>query len=369
MKPPPGLYLRPGNPIWQIRFRGAPHGKLQRGDHRISTHTEDLKVAAKLLKDKVREWENLKKGIPGWIPPSAERITVNQLVDSVIANAKTRRLKGVRQTEVHAKHIRAEFGPRRAVGVNTEAIDAYIEKRRTEKAAEATINHELEILRRGYRLLKITSRAPDVPKLIGNVREGFWERAQFEQFVTELPSELLRDVWRFAYFTGMRKGEILALDWSGFDKETRTLRLHGKASKTGRGRVIPIGSWPELSEVVERRLSARRLDCPLIFHSGGHRVGNFSETTERVLRRAGLQGLCFHDLRRSAARTMLLAGVPQAVAMKITGHETDSMFRRYAIVDEAAISVALGKRAAYEATLPTGSNGPEAVVDFPKARV
>jgi integrase len=362
------LYRRPGNPIWQIRFRGPKHGKLQRGDYRMSCHTEDRKKAEKMLADKVREWQNLKHGIPGFIPPSAERITVNQLVDSVIANSKTRRLKGVRQTEVHAKHIRSEFGHRRAVGVSTEAIDAYIGKRRTEKAAEATINRELEILRRGYRLLKLTSRAPDVPKLVGNVREGFWERAQFERFVAELPSELLRDFWRFGYATGMRLGEIKALDWSGYDRETRTLRLHGKASKTGRARVIPIGSWPELSEVVERRLAARRLDSPLVFHSKGHGVGNFYETMGRALLRAELHGLTFHDLRRTAARNMLLAGVPQAVAMKITGHTTDSMFRRYAIVDEAVISAALGKRAAYEATLPTTStNGPK-VMDFPRER-
>lgn len=54
-------------------------------------------------------------------------------------------------------------------------------------------------------------------------------------------------------------------------------------------------------------------------------------------------GRIFHDLRRTAARNMVSAGVAPQVAMRITGHRTDAMFRRYAIVDEDQKRQALAK--------------------------
>jgi len=70
---------------------------------------------------------------------------------------------------------------------------------------------------------------------------------------------------------------------------------------------------------------------------------DFRKARNTACKRAGVGHRLLHDLRRTASRDMLAAGMPQAVAMKITGHRTDSIFRRYAIVNEEQKREALAK--------------------------
>jgi integrase len=65
---------------------------------------------------------------------------------------------------------------------------------------------------------------------------------------------------------------------------------------------------------------------------------------------AGTPGRMPHDFRRTAVRNLERAGVPRSVAMKLTGHKTESVYRRYAIVSETDLSVGVAKLAALHAT-------------------
>ena len=109
--------------------------------------------------------------------------------------------------------------------------------------------------------------------------------------------------------------------------------------------------------MIKRRVAERRPGCSLIFHRDGKPVGDFWCTFRRACDRAKLRAITFHDFRRTAVRNMVRAGVPEAVAMAISGHRTRSMFDRYNITSERDLADAMAKRAAYEATLPAAGFG------------
>lgn len=75
--------------------------------------------------------------------------------------------------------------------------------------------------------------------------------------------------------------------------------------------------------------------CPLVFHRNGERIRYFRAAWANACKAAGCPDALIHDMRRSAVRTFERAGVPRSVAMAIVGHKTESIYRRYAIVDEA----------------------------------
>jgi Phage integrase family len=80
-----------------------------------------------------------------------------------------------------------------------------------------------------------------------------------------------------------------------------------------------------------------------VFHRHGRQVKDFRGAWATAGKAAGMPDLLFHDLRRSAVRNLVSAGVDERVAMMITGHRTRTVFDRYRIVDEDEISAALAK--------------------------
>jgi integrase-like protein len=116
-------------------------------------------------------------------------------------------------------------------------------------------------------------------------------------------------------------------------------------------------------KIMERRLQARRLDSPWIFHrvckgKPGQQVYDITGPWSQALKAARLpEGRLFHDLRRSAVRTLVKAGVDRAQAMKVSGHKTEAMFKRYAdIFTEEETAAALLQAEAYLDAQPTERN-------------
>jgi len=183
-----------------------------------------------------------------------------------------------------------------------------------------------------------------------------------------LPS-YLKPYVSFAYKVGWRDSEISGLTWNKVDLDQRTVRLEAGETKNKSGRLIYLDD--ELLEMFRQQYDARKRSgklCPYVFpnESGTGPIKDFRGTWNKACRDTGLgygyktsaeyvaewkdklaAGPILHDFRRTAVRNMVRSGVPERVAMMISGHKTRSVFDRYNIVSEADLKLAAEKQEAY----------------------
>ena len=162
-------------------------------------------------------------------------------------------------------------------------------------------------------------------------RQGFFEHHEYVAVRRHLPAPY-QDVLDFAYYSGWRRREILGLRWEEVDITGRVVRLSPERSKTRIGRVLPISA--PLAEVLQRRLTIRSNANPLVFGRDHVTVRGWRKAWPLACGAAGVPGRILHDCRRTTARNLVRAGIPERVAMILTGHQTRSVFDRYHIVNE-----------------------------------
>lgn len=305
--------------------------------------------ALRFLRDRRRELDGGR-----FLGPQEEKITVVGLLDALHKHQEAKKLKSLRKIASHSKPLREFFALRRAVEVTPELVDRYKAKRREAGRAPATINRELEVLKHAYRLAvkhrRISAgRVPDIEYLrVDNVRQGFFTMTEVERLLPHLEADL-QDFVRWCAFTGMRKGEAAAMEWSILDRSgpTWVLNLPWYISKINESRVLPLAGTAR--SIIERRLAARRLGCEWIFHrtskgQPGQPVKAFDKAWRNALKAAKLpKDRLFHDLRRSAVRNLIRAGVDPLQAMAVSGHRTRSIFDRYNITAPEEVAAAMLK--------------------------
>jgi integrase len=323
-------------------------------EYRESTGTTDEKQAKKALRLRLQEVANDKAGIQAFTPGS-QRLRVNDLLDELAQDYRVRAKLSATVTS-HLKRIREQFGNERATQLDAKTIDTYIAEQLEQGVAPATINRGTQLLSQAYNLALLRGRLtkkPHIRKLPEkNVRQGFFEHDQFTAIINELP-EHLRDYCRFAYLTGWRRGECTSLTWEDVDQRARLIHLRPERSKNGHARKVALEG--ELWEIIQRRWNDRTTTRKngattmprYVFHRDGHPIGEFKKSWSTACTAAGLGHKLFHDLRRTAIRNMVRAGVPENVAMKISGHRTRAVFDRYNITDERDLRDAMKKTQAY----------------------
>jgi integrase len=322
------------------RFRESS-GSLNRAD------------AVKLLKRRIGE-----AGQGRVLGPQAEKTTLKQLAQMLLDDYRINARRSMKRVKASVGHLLSFFGEELALDITADRIASYVAYRQDEKAAPATINRELAALKRAFRLGekvgKIIQR-PEVSMLReDNRRKGFFEAEEYRAVLEHLPEEL-KPVIQTAYITGWRiASEILTRQKHHINLEAEWLRLEPGETKNGEGRNFPL--TPELREVLERQLKktkgleqATGRIIPWLFHRDGKPIRDFRWAWEAACKAAGVPGRIPHDFRRTAVRNLERAGVPRSAAMAMVGHRTESIYRRYAIADEAMLKEGAVKLAAFHA--------------------
>jgi integrase len=338
-------------PTWWMKYHvnGRPV--------RESTRTMKVTVARRVLRDREGCVE---RGVP--INPKQNRVTFEEAAENMLNDYRANGKRSVGEVERRIRlHLGPVFNRRRLAGITTDQLRAFVGARQEAGAANSEINRELSTLRRMFSLAyqdgQLTHR-PHFPMLReNNVRTGFFEHEQYQSVMNELPVDL-RPIVTFAYITGWRiQSELLTLQWRQVDMKACVVRLDSGSTKNGQGRVLPFGGLPELRAVLQeqerarRELALRGVICPWVFQRGGKAIKSIRGAFKNACERAGCPGRIPHDLRRTAVRNLERADVPRSVAMQITGHKTESVYRRYDIVDEADIVDGLGRLGRHGHTL------------------
>jgi integrase len=234
--------------------------------------------------------------------------------------------------------------------ITPESAREFMRKRKAKNLSNDTINGSLRLLRRMLMIAHEDGKIHSVPKIrmLPNspARKGFLPPESFDKLIAELPANL-KPLVTFLYHSGVRLGEAKQIGWSQVQwsdrNEDALIVLEDEQTKNGEPRIIPVTDFELL-----RMLRESKKKNGLVFDTT-----NLRKAWRKACVAAGLgtitvvekmdpvyTGLIIHDLRRSAVRNMMNAGVGESVAMKISGHKTNNVFKRYHIVSADDVFVA-----------------------------
>src|ERR1700730_2906848 len=213
----------------------------------------------------------------------------------------------------------------------------------------STVNNSLKLLRRMLRIAHEDGKIQVVPKIRfykpNGARKGFLPREKFDELLVQLPVHL-HPLITFLYYCGVRLGEALQIEWSQVDLNGALIHIEDEQAKSGEARTVPL---PDVLVTMLEQVSPRtgRVFTNTNLRKAWNRacdacgLGKLEAIDEQNNRR--YTGLIVHDLRRSAIKNFMKAGVNERVAMSISGHKTRAVFDRYHIVDDTDVIEAMRK--------------------------
>ena len=291
------------------------------------------------------------------------KVTFDDAAEDLLNDYRTNGKRSLRTLTLRiAKHLQPFFGGRRLTAITTPLARVFVARRQAAGASNAEINRELIALKRMFTLAvqggTLMTR-PYIPLLNEhNIRRGFFEPEQCQRVTEHLPVHL-RGIVAFAFVTGWRTpSEILPLEWRQVDMKAGEVRLDPGTTKNGEARTFPLTTALrrvlEDQQTVAERLKRDGTITRFVFcYPTGKKLGQritesgFNKRWRRARIAAGCPGRIPHDHRRTAVRNLVRAGVPERVAMTLTGHKTRAIFERYNITSPGDLRDAAQRLDAY----------------------
>ena len=274
---------------------------------RQSSHSERYEDAKK-LRDRL-----LGQRARGELGGHGARHTINNLLDLYLRDQELKVKPETLKIEklVVDRHLRPYFGRLNTGKLTSERLLDYRRIRAQEGASPTTCNRELSYLRTALRVASRTTpptisagMIPHFPMVNEDAfaRTGFVEDSDFEKLLVEMPQYLVPLVVT-AYNTGIRRGELLRIDWGQVDFQAGVIRLHRGRTKTGEPRMVPmIGRMREALLRAKAEKDEFWPDCTAVFSRLGQRIRSFKNAWEAACERAGVR-IC---------SSMTFAGVARA---------------------------------------------------------
>ncbi len=323
-------YRRKDSPVWWATYTDASGKRVRR-----STGTENRKEAEaleakwKLEAFRQQHWDEL-----------PERL-FDELMLGYLKETRERKRSHVRDL-CSMRHLLTHFREHRLSEISAVAVRTYIQKRRDEGAAASTVNKEVGLLssaighaRRewGWSLANpVQGNREREPA--GRVRWITREEAErlTQESSLDPRAQHLPDFIALALNTGMRKGEILGLEWNRVDFSRNLLFLEPEHTKTARRRSVPLNDAARGAIVNRARFRAEH--CPdgrwVFAHKDGTRIKDVKTAFRKACRRAGIENFRIHDLRHTCAAWLVQANVRLDRVRDLLGHRSIETTEIYA---------------------------------------
>ncbi len=274
----------------------------------------------------------------------SSRMNLSQLMEWYLRLPEVVSKASYERDRKSAKNLLRILGASLKVGeLNIGLLESYQHVRLSEPSPKylgqairpATVNREIACLKTAFsKAVKYNFIKTDPLiklKLLpeNNVREELLSQDQFERLLAECP-EHIRPIVIVAYYTGMRKSELLNLTWNEVHIEQGFIRLKAEQTKTRTRRSIPM--HPSVRSLFKK--IPRAIHVPNVFLLNGKPIREIKNGFRSACKRAGLDNFTFHDLRHCAINNLRLAGNDYFKIMSMSGHKTTNVFKRYNTVTE-----------------------------------